>query len=225
MEIAKVADVESETGKTLVASLEDWGKQLGAVGKRLQAYARTLQKPPPDPFARRSLLDRTNEGLLKSGFGAFVASAVLRTPLENDCVRQTAEFWQTFDAAAKAEGWHIAGSTNRRLVARGVFLELKGETVSLEGLSGQDTPYVPALVEKMKPLVAKLQPEKRAMAAFLDLLARAYDDLGGAGRELPVEKIFRTAVLLLQPESFWSNMEPEVDPVLCTRERAVSVKG
>lgn len=192
-----------------VTSLDDWGKELGAIGKQLQTYARAAQKQLPDPFARRNVLDRTNEALAKAGLEKLTVPKALRDSLNNDCIKQTAEFWQTFATAAQSQGWPIVGTTNRRLVARGVFVELKGDSVSVEGLPGRTTPYVPGLVDKMKPLIAQLQPDKKGLPDFMDLLARAYDDLDGAGKELSVVRVFRNAAILMQTASFWSTMDPK----------------
>ena len=99
------------------------------------------------------------------------------------------------------------GSTERRLVAYAFFVELKNDTVVIDGVPGKRTPHVPAVIGVLKPHIDSLTIDKASLQQFTGILAEAYDALGEQG-EVPVEAVYRQCVLAVQPTSFWVTAEP-----------------
>jgi hypothetical protein len=194
----------SQTERTPVGR---WASDIESLGKKLNALAKSLLVGGDDPFSQRENIDRTDKTLSEINVGALKAPADLRKSVDAACVEAIAEFWQRFCSAARDAGWEVHGSTERRLVARAFFVELKNDAVVIDGFAGKLSPHVSALMGALKPHIDSLTAEKGALQQFSDILAEAYDILGGQG-DVPIEAVFRQCVLLVQPTSFWATVEP-----------------
>jgi hypothetical protein len=74
------------------------------------------------------------------------------------CTQLRAEFWDRFATACAQQAWALHGTTSQRLLARGIFIELKDEHVQIESLGGSLAPYVPAVIDALRPEVTRLVP-------------------------------------------------------------------
>lgn len=183
-----------------------WVIEFETFGKKLQALAKAAASAEGDAFAIRELLERVDKTLSDTNLNTLKAPQDLRKSIETACIEATAEFWQRFCAAAKELGWETHGSTERRLIARSCFVELKNDIVTIEGAPGKHTPQVSAVVELLKPVLAGVAIDKKGLQEFVEVLAQAYDNLNAQG-EVPIEAVFRQCVLLIQPATFWANIE------------------
>jgi hypothetical protein len=188
--------------------LERWANEIEAAGKRLHAEAKAVSACGDDPFAQRERIERVDRTLATINLESLKAGANIRQAVEKACVEASAEFWQRFCAAATAAGWDVHGTTERRLVAKAFFVELKNNAVVIDGVPGKHSPHVPAVMAALKPHVDALAAGKDSLQRFADILAEAYGILGGEG-EVPIESVFRQCVLAVQPASFWTSIEPE----------------
>lgn len=187
--------------------IELWATKIESVSKKLHAHAKATLASGDDPFAQREQIERTDKTLADIRIDSLKAPADLRKAVETACVEGVAEFWQKFGAAAKDSGWEVHGSTERRLVARAFFVELKNDGVVIEAVAGKHSPHVPAVLAALKPQINSLTSDKASLQRFCDMLADAYAVLGGQG-EVSIEAIYRQCVLLAQPAGFWANVEP-----------------
>jgi hypothetical protein len=87
---------------------------------------------------------------------------------------------------------------------RGLFIEVNEEGVNVENLPPL-TFHVPSLVKAIEPAVDALVPPGHDPRQFLDLIARAYDALGGQG-EQPVEEIYKRVIWNVQKVTFWKSL-------------------
>jgi hypothetical protein len=186
--------------------LERWASEIEAVSKRLQSPAKVLLAGGTDPFVHRDMIHQLGKILADVNLESLKAPAEVRKAVETACVEARAEFWQRFCVAANDAGWEVHGSTERRLVARAFFLELKNDAISIEGVPGKHSPHVPAVIESLKPHIGLLATDKRSLQRFSEILAEAYGILAGQG-EVPVEAVYRQCVLLVQPAGFWANVD------------------
>lgn len=187
--------------------IERWASEIESLSKKLHAHAKSTMAAGDDPFAQREHIDRTDKTLSTINLGSLKAPTDLRTSIDTACVEARAEFWQRFCSAAKDAGWQVHGSTERRLVAYAFFVELKDDTVVIDGVPGKHSPHVPAVIRTLKLHIDSLTTDKGALQQFTDILGEAYDALGGQG-EVPIEAVFRQCVLLVQPATFWATVEP-----------------
>lgn len=186
---------------------ERWAGELEVLGRKLKAHARAIVAAGSDPFAQREQVERINKTLSEVDLDLLKGPPELLKTLDIECIEASAEFWQRFCSAANDNVWEVHGSTERRLVSRAFFVELKDDNVRIDGIPGRYTPNVPALIRLLKPRIDSLVLDKGTLQQFAELLAKAYDDLGGRG-ETSIEAIFRQCVLLVQPATFWANIEP-----------------
>jgi hypothetical protein len=183
-----------------------WTERLESSAHLLAAVARGLRRPSADPFALRDEVDRLCARLEQAGLVALALPAQARAELSDLCTQLRAEFWDRFAAACGERGWDLHGTTSRRLVARGIFVELKDEQVYVEGRPGALPPYAPTVVEVLRPEVEALVPTDFHPEQFVDLLARAYERVPGEA-ERPVEEVYRNVVVLVQKEAFWKHLD------------------
>lgn len=186
---------------------ERWASEIDAVSKKLHAHAKAILAGGNDPFAQREQIERVDRTLADINLESLKVPTDVRKAVETGCVEAIAEFWQRFGAAANDAGWDVHGSTERRLVARAFFIELKNDAIVIEGVPGKHSPHVPSVVETLKPHIGLLTNDKGSLQRFIDTLAEAYGVLGGQG-EVPVEAVYRQCVLLTQTAGFWANVEP-----------------
>jgi hypothetical protein len=122
--------------------------------------------------------------------------------LDAKCTIREAEFWNDLSALCERHNWALDGSTSRRLVQRGIFLELKRSRVVIDELLIEASPYVPALESQLEDAIAALQPSNARLPRFLDSVVEAYDFLGG-NSERAVEDVFKIFVMRSQNQTFW----------------------
>jgi hypothetical protein len=187
--------------------IERWASEIESLSKKLHAHAKAIMAAGDDPFAQREHIDRTDKALCEISLGPPKPPTDLRTSIDTACVEAKAEFWQRFGSAAKDAGWLVHGSTERRLVACAFFVELKNDTVAIEGVPGKYSPHVPAVIGTLKPHIDSLTVDKGSLQRFSELLGEAYDAVGGQG-EASIETVFRQCVLLVQSATFWATVEP-----------------
>ncbi len=204
---------------------EQWAGGLDATAKKLAAIAKAAVAAQDDPFSQREQLERAADFLDGIDVPALKGQEALRRKIETQCVEGHAEFWQRFLEEAKAAAWEVHGSTDRRLVARAYFVELKNGAVTIDGVTGRHSPHVPGVVQALAPLVKDLNTDKAGLQQFCNVLCEAFDILGGRG-EVPIEAAFRQCVILSQPSTFWTNIDtskfrPLTRPVFRSRLTAL----
>jgi hypothetical protein len=177
-------------------------KSLGDKAKSLSAVAKDIAKMPDDPFFARKKLRSSEEKLRKLSFDVPSELAKRIEALDAECTIREAEFWNDVSALCERHNWTLDGSTSRRLIQRGIFIELKRSRVVIDELLIETSPYVPALESQLEDAVAALQPSNARLPRFLDLVAEAYDFLGGnSGRS--IEDVFKIFVMRSQKQTFW----------------------
>jgi hypothetical protein len=186
---------------------EQWAGDLESLSKRLHSLARAILAAGDDPFAQREQIERTAKTLSEVDLNRLKAPDAHRMAVDAQCVAASAEFWQRFCAEAQSAGWEVHGSTDRRLVSRAIFVEVRNDAVSIDAAPGKHSPHVPCVIRTLKPHVDGLATDKGTLRQFIDLLAKAYDALGGQG-EVTIEAAFRQTILLAQSPMFWANLEP-----------------
>jgi len=190
-----------------VTQIERWAGDIESLGKKLLAHAKSLIAAGDDPFAQLEHIERTDKAISDLTIRPPKVPSDLRAAIDTACVEAVAEFWQKFCTAAKEAGWEVHGSTERRLVACAFFVELKNDAVVIDGIPGKHSPYVPAVFDLLKPHVQGLTTDKASLQRFGEILGEAYDVFGSQG-EVPIEAVFRQCVLLAQPATFWTTIEP-----------------
>lgn len=184
-----------------------WARDLDAFGRKLQSHSKALLAAEENPFSQREQLERVAKTLTECGVQAFQPPADVKDDIDTACIEATAEFWQHFSASATDHGWELHGSTDRRLVARAFFVELKGDVVNVDGLPGRHSPHTPTLIQALKPQIDVLPIGQKQLQEFVDLLSEAYDNLGGQG-DVSIESVFRQAVIVSQSPAFWAIVDP-----------------
>jgi len=193
--------------KTDPLPVERWQDELDSLSKKLHAHAKAIQSAGDDAFALRDQIEKVDKTIREVALESLKATADLRRAVERACLEASAEFWQRFSAAVKDAGWDVHGSTERRLVARAIFVELRNDVVSIDAIAGKYTPNVDSVIKALKPHVDNLATNKESVGQFCEILAQAYDALGGQG-DAPIEAVFRQFILLIQPASFWVAVDP-----------------
>jgi hypothetical protein len=186
-------------------NIEEWAKALELIGKKLQTLGKEIAQLTEDPFLRRAKLKQMDEIIAQLCMDELRVPKVINTQLDEVCQTESAEFWKHLSDAVMAEGWHLFGSTNRRLIARGIFVELKDDIVLLEGSAKPLTPHVPSIIALLRPMVSMFVAKENDLVKFVDLLKRAWDMGGGRG-EISLENVYRSVFVLMQNKPFWNNM-------------------
>jgi hypothetical protein len=177
-------------------------KSLGDKAKSLSAIAKDIAKIPDDPFVARKKLRSLEEKLRRLSLDIPSELAKRIEELDADCTIREAEFWNDLSALCERHNWTLDGSTSRRLIQRGIFIELKRDRVVIDELLIETSPYVTALEHQLEDAIATMQPSNPRRARFLDLVAEAYDYLGG-NSERALEDVFRIFVMRDQKQTFW----------------------
>ncbi len=193
--------------KTDLTPIEHLASEIESFSKKLLALAKAIIASGDDPYKQREQIERIDKTLDETDLGALKATTGLRKSVSTACVEATAEFWQRFCLAATEAGWEVHGTTERRLVARAIFVELKDDFIAIEGVIGKQPPHVPLVIQTLKPLIESLDANKLTLRQFCEVLVQAYDALGGQG-DLSLETVFRQCLLLIQPPVFWTTIEP-----------------
>src|SRR5688572_22030681 len=133
-----------------------WANAVESLGKKLQAHGKAIVAAGDDMFALREQIERVDKTLREMDVQALGAPPDVRKGVETACVEAAAEFWQRFSNAAAEVGWDVHGSTDRRLVARSCFVELKDDHVTIDGLPSKYTPWPEALIGALRPVLANV---------------------------------------------------------------------
>ena len=186
-----------------------WVEEIDNLGRTLKDLASGCRHLPSNPFQARAFIDVHVTTLKKRGLEGLLPSPLMqqRQTLQDACTLHVAEFWKNLAEACTQEGWELHGTTSRRLFCRGPFIELKNETVLVEGISATLTPYVPDLKNALKAHAEQLLPARLEMPAFMEQLAKAYGRVASQTTERPIEEVYRQWVLLAQKPAFWCNLD------------------
>jgi hypothetical protein len=191
----------------LHSGINEWAQSLMLKGQKLQSNAKAIKKLSGDPFVVLKQIRKAIAQLEELGMSGFAPPAEVIEGLESDCLTQEAEFWGRLQEASNNEGWELTGTTNRRLLQRGIFIEQVGHQVKLEGVRGVCTPHVPSLIETLRKEVKDLLPaDANGYRNIVQALIDSYNITGGRG-EVPIEKMYRLSVLQAQKPAFWSSLQ------------------
>jgi hypothetical protein len=188
---------------------EDWVEALDRAGRSIAAAVKRAHDLPEDPFKRRHEVEAIRNSLSDHSLGNLGPPQRVLDDLTGECAQLAAEFWQRFGEGCSALGWELHGSTSRRMLCRGIIVELKGESVTVEGIAEAHSPHVPALVESLKPEVAMVAPDAFDAAGFMSQLVTCYDRLPGSGAERGLEDVYRTLLWIVQKPAFWRSLDPK----------------
>ncbi|HYV47348.1 MAG TPA: hypothetical protein VFA20_20960 [Myxococcaceae bacterium] len=182
---------------------------------RMQQAERTAKdvidicsKLPANPFEARARLHSTASKLEASGLRPLAPPMDLVRHVEDECVRARAEFWDQMAEACRRKEWPIDGSTNRRLVGRGLIIELTDDEVRIDEISLRLSPHAASVVEVIAGEVSALVPTDFNPERYMALLVTAYDAAPG-GVEKPLEAVYRAAVFASQKSAFWKGLNPD----------------
>lgn len=187
--------------------LGELSTSLAARGKAILGIAKELTGISTDPFMAKDQLNSVADRAQKAGIQLNKDLDSILEEVEGLCTRAHAEFWDNFTRGCQQRGWALSGTTTRRLLCQGIFLELKPNKLIVEELQIHVTPFVPSLMELLSPHVADLVPPGHTPQSFLDMLARAYDALAGP-TEKSLEEVFKMFVSLSQKPVFWKAVNP-----------------
>ena len=101
-----------------------WSKSLMSVGRKFQTNAKAIQKLTTDPFAALKQINKVVSILTDLGIPDLAPPSEVIEGIKAECLTQEAEFWGRLKEASHSEGWELIGSTNRRLLHRGIFIEI-----------------------------------------------------------------------------------------------------
>jgi hypothetical protein len=118
--------------------------------------------------------------------------------------REFAELESALRAAVAQKGWKLDGTWPTLYVERGVTIEIddKARTVKVAGRPVPTASAKDVIVALAQP-VAALVPKTFSSKAFLDQLAKAYDEIKGSSTQVPVMVLYRTMVIGQQGAAFW----------------------
>jgi hypothetical protein len=180
------------------------GKPLGPLegaGARAKRLAKVLEGTAPNYFEALELVQSIENDLASLD----ACREYLRNQaqdLAEKCARSQADFWESFSKTLTQYGWNIVGKTERRLLERGIFVELAGDKVSVDELGltlgAMGVQVADALQSHVKDLRGWVGRPKEFLAA----LEKAYEAAPG-DRERSLESIYKGTLLNLQKSSFW----------------------
>ncbi|MFL5352683.1 hypothetical protein [Archangium sp.] len=168
--------------------------------------SKELDKADDNPFVLRKLVAVLTHKLEVLG-ASSLAPSELSPKLEDECLRLRAEFWDRFSYACNAKGWELTGSTSRRLVSSGIFIEFDDDEVEIVELGIVLPPFVPSVIQALEEEVELIRRLRQEPQKFIDLLGQAYAHVPGE-QERPIEQVYRAAVLAYQKPSFWRTVAP-----------------
>lgn len=189
-------------------TFESWATHMEFCSRKLGLLVKNLARAGKDPFARKEQLKKICQVLSDLKLDSLTPPAKISAQLEDDCTQWVAEFWQRFMEESARLGWEVHGTTNRRLINRGIFLALKGEKLIIEELGVRLNLYLPSVVQRLKPEVESLIPKKLKLEAFMELISTAFEQVGGSS-ERSLDTVYQQAVLLSQKKSFWKAVSRE----------------
>jgi hypothetical protein len=184
-----------------------WSDELATLTARLASWQKRLGTLSPDPFIALQQLDEVRSQLKDLGIPDLAVIEGVRGKIDSECVLWEVEFWGRFMKACEEAGWALAGTTNRRLVNRAVFVSLEGRTVRVEG-AANCSPFVPSVIRALSAQLNVPPITDAELKDFLSTLAKAVDSMQASGLEASLEDIFRRCVLEVQKAAFWKNPTP-----------------
>lgn len=182
-----------------------WLAEVKEISAAVTAAVKNLATLPDDPYlARQRVVDAKNK-LERTTIGKTPIERALQK-LNDQCSLARAEFWDRFGRACEQHKWCLDGTTSRRLLCHGIFVELADEKILVKELSLSFSPHVPSAISILEPEVNLLVPQKFNLEEFGELLLRAYENVPGK-TERPVEAVYRAAVMLSQKPAFWNTQK------------------
>ena len=128
--------------------------------------------------------------------------AELATTLNQQHSLALSEFWNAFGQACQQRGWTIHGSTDRRLLETGIFVELRKGAIVVEELGLSLPPDAQAVADAMAPHLADTKMWEQKARDFGTLIEEAYEAVPGT-RERSLESVYRAALFGMQKGTFW----------------------
>jgi hypothetical protein len=189
-------------------AISDWASRLEATFKVLKAASKFQLQLPVDPFETRRRLQGIIDKLRAARLESLLPPEELMQQLDAECTRQKAEFWSELTAACVQRGWELHGTTSRRLVKRGLFVEATDDEVLIETLPAMQTFHVPKVMKELDGVMCTLAGNGLDQRQLMELVQRAFDALGGGG-ERPLEEIYRGVVWHAQKWTFWKTLGPK----------------
>lgn len=184
-----------------------WLEAMQRRAKVELTVAKQLSGLSNDPFKARDMVAKSKEALERERCEVPEDLNALLADLESKCVISEAEFWDGFERECAHRDWSLEGTTLRRILCRGLPVELRDGSVLIEELGVSLTPVASEVAQQLEAVVAALVPKDFDPRAFMDLLAASYDQTAGAA-EKPIESVYRSTVLLSQKSAFWKSLVP-----------------
>jgi hypothetical protein len=189
------------------SATSEWASRLAAASSVFKAASQLAGHPPEDPFRVRRDLQNLTENLKELKLETLLPPPEWMQRIEVECTRLKAEFWDQLAGACTQRGWELHGTTNRRLINRGLFVEAEDEGINIETLPPLTTFHIPAVLQQLDPVVSGLAASRQEPKQFLEVLQRALDSLGGGERSL--EDVYRGVVVQAQKPAFWKTVNPQ----------------
>lgn len=177
-------------------------EKLGPQSKKLRHL---LDDGGGDVFATADLI-KSLEVQLHNISAAQHSLRDLSKIFDGRCVRARAEFWGSLKEACIARSWGLAGTTDRRIVEQGLFVELLKDKVRVDELALDVSPDAHVVVEAIGKHVEDLRFWTGRIDQFMAALELAYEMVPGE-RERPLEAIYRATFLSIQRASFWKSLQ------------------
>lgn len=181
-------------------------KNLEAVGKLGRDAARRLGDGERDPFVRRKILSKVAAEVEALGIPKSTAMQALELA-EQECLRCRAGFWDDFAIECANRGWRLVGSTGRRMIQEGVFIEVDGDEVKVSETGASLATYAPSVARALATEVQEVERFCKESKRFVDQLAVAHDAVPG-DQEKPLEAVYRQYVMVVQKPGFWRTLLP-----------------
>jgi hypothetical protein len=182
-----------------------WLDKVLLAERTVKEVATLAAKMPGNPFEALSRVKEVIRKLEDSGLERLAPPAELLVQLNAACLRERAEFWDRLAEGCATKEWKIEGSTDRRIINRGVIIDLAEQEVRVDELSLRFVPHAASVMKGIQPEVQGLIPSGFDPQKFMALLTAAYDMLPG-GKEKPLELVYRVTFLLSQKSSFWKGL-------------------
>lgn len=117
--------------------------------------------------------------------------------------RRFLEFETDLRTALAQQRWKVEGCWPSIYVEHGIPVDIDEKSRSVKvGGRKTSTPTVKSVVAALKPLVAGLVPNNFAPQSFIDLLAKAYDDVKGSKSQAPAQDVYYGLVMRIQAPQF-----------------------
>lgn len=187
-------------------SYSTWIGQLHRAERAVTDAIEQSTKLPDNPFVALSRLRVVARKLEESDLKCLKPPTELLHRYEDECVRERAEFWDRMDGECGRRGWSIDGSTDRRLVNRGIIIELVEDEIRVEELAMRFQPHAASVADMIAPEVEGLVPREFTAPKFMACLSSAYDMVPGVAAK-SIESVYRATLMLVQKPVFWRSLQ------------------